>query len=768
MRNLTPHVPNLFLALIVLLLASQPLMAQVGIGTTSPNANAILDLTSTDQGFLPPRLDRSTITGLGTGEEGLMLYDDNAGGLYFWDGSSWQELATAAGASLWNTNGTGIDYTSGNVGIGTDDPNSMLELEAGNLRLDADQSLLSLLGDLSDSPQMIWTGKRQDLVVTQAFDITAGMELSGGGTNLDERQLAFRNDDGDLMVSFVENGSVGIGEAVPAATLDVNGSFQLQTGTSVNEITIDGLAGSYTDDQLMTAKAVADYVDDNSSSINLTTFPVSYNGGTGLLGLTNGGSTGDMLTWDGAGWSYATPGGDIGNTIDNIVVTGIQGFPVDPTTPNADEVLMYDGTDWVPTPSTSIPVAGDGWGSDVVNLGSTGALTGDGTAGNPLDLIVGTNTDDVLTWNGTEWEPQPVASSPWTLNSPDLFYNAAGAQVGIGTATPNGILDVESALTEVYFTSINNTPADGTQLRLVRTRGTSGSPARPQGGDMIGAIDFAGYDGAGLTSVARMSVLPIQDFSLGESGSIIFETAESGALERRMAINADGSITMGNTGFAGPAVLTVSQDNAQARAAVLSFNNTPSLSLGRSGDVAANFPTAVPTGVELGVLDFVGDDGAGFHAGAGITAVTTEPWATGSYGSQLEFRTVENGTGTPVTRLTIMNDGILELPTGEDRTIRVQQSMPTAVGNDLEVAAGYGDVGGGNLILNAGGTWSGSSGNIIMGTSSGSEIPNVGIGVDPPLANLHVNGDFRLENGVVVNTVSTSVDAASTYDELPT
>ncbi len=451
------RLSSIFLFAIVLVLTPLLASAQVGIGTTSPNANAILELDAPDKGFLPPRLDRSTITGLGTGEEGLMLYDNSAGGLYFWDGSSWQELATAAGASVWNTNGAGIDYTSGNVGIGTSAPNSRLEVEAGNIRLDADQSLLSLVGDLSDSPEMIWTGKRQDIIITQTFDITAGMELSGGGTNLDERQLAFRNDNGNLMVSFVENGNVGIGTSTPAATLDVNGNFQLLLGSDVNEITTTVDVAS-SNDQLPTAAAVYSAIitsapgDDWGTQLANTTGAIEGDGGGNPIKLVDGTTNGQFLMWDGGGWSTVTTGGDLSGTINSPNVSGIQGRAITTGAPATGDVLKWDGNAWVYAVDDNTTYTGSG--SIVVSAGvisntapdqtvaltSSNGLVPGGTYPNlEIDLPAGAADDHILQWDAGAgvWESQPSPSGADNWGSQVVVSDATLA--GDGAGTPLGI-----------------------------------------------------------------------------------------------------------------------------------------------------------------------------------------------------------------------------------------------------------------------------------------------------------------------------------------
>lgn len=73
-----------------LLLLSTISFSQVGIGTTSPDASSVLDITATDAGLLVPRMtltNRDNITAPATG---LMIYQtDNTPGFYFYDGSAW-------------------------------------------------------------------------------------------------------------------------------------------------------------------------------------------------------------------------------------------------------------------------------------------------------------------------------------------------------------------------------------------------------------------------------------------------------------------------------------------------------------------------------------------------------------------------------------------------------------------------------------------------------------------------------------------------------
>ena len=46
----------------------------IGIGTTSPDPSAALDITSTTQGLLPPRMTQEQMTAIATPAEGLIVY----------------------------------------------------------------------------------------------------------------------------------------------------------------------------------------------------------------------------------------------------------------------------------------------------------------------------------------------------------------------------------------------------------------------------------------------------------------------------------------------------------------------------------------------------------------------------------------------------------------------------------------------------------------------------------------------------------------------
>jgi len=122
-----------FVFILSLLLCIHQLSAQqnVGIGTSTPNANAILDLSSTTKGLLVPRMTSAQRTAI-PNVPGMFVYDTDTKEFYHNDGTNWRKIINS---TIWNSSSTrNWTYnTTDSIGIGTSNPDERLHILSGKI-----------------------------------------------------------------------------------------------------------------------------------------------------------------------------------------------------------------------------------------------------------------------------------------------------------------------------------------------------------------------------------------------------------------------------------------------------------------------------------------------------------------------------------------------------------------------------------------------------------------------------------------------------------
>jgi len=191
----------------------------VGIGTTTPNASAVLDVSSTTRGLLPPRMTAVQRNAISNPANGLMVYDTDSSALMIRSAGIWNKLSSTALGDLWRSNGGDAIYSgnAGNVGIGVSAPLFKLDL-LGRMLIRGD-------GNVMNSPGVVFTNAAgtnyNGLVGTQTdsliglFGSSNNMPNNGWGLNMN-----------------VYNGRVGIGTNAAKAALHVADSAVLFSGLS--------------------------------------------------------------------------------------------------------------------------------------------------------------------------------------------------------------------------------------------------------------------------------------------------------------------------------------------------------------------------------------------------------------------------------------------------------------------------------------------------------------------------------------------------------
>lgn len=107
------HTRNFCLSVLVFGLFASISFAQVGIGTNTPDPSAQLDVSSTERGFLPPRMTTAQRNLIASPATGLLIFQtDNTAGYFFYDGTAWVGLAASSVTSSSSSDSKTLIYTT--------------------------------------------------------------------------------------------------------------------------------------------------------------------------------------------------------------------------------------------------------------------------------------------------------------------------------------------------------------------------------------------------------------------------------------------------------------------------------------------------------------------------------------------------------------------------------------------------------------------------------------------------------------------------------
>lgn len=92
-----------------------PFYAQVGIGTTTPDGSAVLDVQSQQAGFAMPRMTSTERNNISNPVAGLQVFDTDTHSIWFYTGQEWRDLTPIKAFGKIRANGNAIKIVGATV-----------------------------------------------------------------------------------------------------------------------------------------------------------------------------------------------------------------------------------------------------------------------------------------------------------------------------------------------------------------------------------------------------------------------------------------------------------------------------------------------------------------------------------------------------------------------------------------------------------------------------------------------------------------------------
>ena len=487
MKNLK-HITILMLCLTFSLIS----FAQVGIGTENPQATSALDITSTTQGFLIPRMttaQREAITH-SQNAKGLQVYDLNSKSIWISDGVAWIDTKNKFVDGSDPVNAIFVD---GNVGIGTISPAEKLEVvgkivitdsdgegEHGNIELSSETGTdyrsgsiyfnnfnantmqldrtgfigntddTSLVYNTYDSRDHIFYGGNvqveRDLVVSGAFKPrnnagTTGQILQSSGpdaapvwTNASSTTGGKFVDGSNSADAVFVAGNVGVGTDSPSEKLDVTGNIRS------NELILSG-AFKPGSDSGTTGQILQSNGPDAApvwTSLLQSLFTVFDPGTAGQILQSSG--PGAVPVWTNASIIPAVKFVDGSNSADAVFVGGNVGV----------------GTD---SPSEKLDVTGNIRSNELILSGAFKPGSDSGTTG---QILQSSGPDAAPVWTNAS----STSGGKFVDGSVSTDAVFVGGNVGIGTDSPTSKLSVTGTISSTSDMVAGGNFSTGNALRF--------------------------------------------------------------------------------------------------------------------------------------------------------------------------------------------------------------------------------------------------------------------------------------------------------------
>ena len=385
-----------------------PLTGSAGVGTITPNASSIVEMQSTTQGLLAPRMTKVQRDAIVAPATGLLIFQTNsAPGFYYYSGAAWTAISTkGANTSLSNlaAGGTSINQTL--------KPNANNTLDLGSSLLNWNELYVNSIKFMDGTTQTTaGGGGGATYTAGSGIDLTGTVISNTGDINAGDDVTTSTNHGGDItgLYNNLQIGSAAVGSAeiadasIAAADMSAMGAVPgqvMQWNGAAWVATTPAAGATYTAGTgISIAGSVITNIGDTNGADDVTT---ATNHSGDVTGLYN-----NLQIGSGAVGSTEIADGTVSTT--DILNGTIAAADLNSMGALSGQVMQWNGTAWVAT----TPTAGAETDPQV------GAMT----------------TDKVARWDGTALINSGITDNGdnmavgWDVvdaNASGIFYNAEG------------------------------------------------------------------------------------------------------------------------------------------------------------------------------------------------------------------------------------------------------------------------------------------------------------------------------------------------------
>ena len=186
---------------ICLIFFTQRGFGQVGIGTTTPHPSAKLDVTSTNSGFLPPRMTTLERNAIANPSPGLMIFNTNTQSLEIFTNYGWMGIQNQTSERRPIGGGGGGE-------LGEDQTSSIYQTDDGGFIV-AGTSNSSANGDVTGTIHGMRGPNDYWIVKLDASRNIVWNKLLGGNSDESAQDIAQTSDGGYIIVGYSQSSATG-------------------------------------------------------------------------------------------------------------------------------------------------------------------------------------------------------------------------------------------------------------------------------------------------------------------------------------------------------------------------------------------------------------------------------------------------------------------------------------------------------------------------------------------------------------------------------